>query len=87
MARLSGEVSTFLNQSLPLSRKIGDRIGEAAVLYSFGQSYLAQRHFGQAVQYLIDAIVISRQLGDRVHEVNALESLAIALASIGIAKD
>ena len=63
----------YYEQELKISREIGDRCGEGAILGNLG---LAYNHLGEsrkAIEYYEQALEIAREIGDRHGEGKALE--------------
>ena len=56
---------TLYNQVLPIFRDIGDRWGEAVVLYSIGLAYDALDDLRQALTFYNQALPIYQELGDQ----------------------
>lgn len=52
-------------QALAISRELGDRPGEDAVLNNLGNVYFQQGRWDGAIRMYEQALVISRELGDR----------------------
>jgi tetratricopeptide (TPR) repeat protein len=73
----------FYEQTLVISREIGDRRSEGAALGSLGNAYAALGQPQRAIDFYQQRLVISRGVGDRRGEGNALGSLGNAYADLG----
>jgi tetratricopeptide (TPR) repeat protein len=76
----------YHEQSLAISREIGDRCGEGNALRNLGLAYAALGDAKKAIEYHEQALAISRENGDRRGEENALGNLGNAYAALGNAK-
>lgn len=65
----------YLEESLEISRRLGDRRGESQVLVSLGLSQRAVFQHEQARGYMEQALAIRRELGDKVGEADVLQYL------------
>ena len=55
----------YLEQSLEISREIGDRKNEGGALNNIGEIYRARGDYETAFRYLEQSLEISREIGDR----------------------
>ncbi|MGI2909842.1 tetratricopeptide repeat protein, partial [Tolypothrix sp. VBCCA 56010] len=53
----------FLQQSLEISREIGDRNGEGASLGNLGNAYNSLGQYQRAIEFLQQSLEISREIG------------------------
>jgi len=77
------EAIPYFQESLKISRQIGDRRGECVALKNMGSSY---RYLGdprKAIEYYEQALKISQKIGDRREEGAALGNLGIAYSHLG----
>jgi len=77
--KLYGQVDQaleFFQQSLKISRKIGHRQSEGAILNNISQIYDAKGDYGTAMSYLEKSIVIQQQVGDRHGESATLNNIS-----------
>ncbi|MCK5521805.1 MAG: tetratricopeptide repeat protein, partial [Thiomargarita sp.] len=58
----------YLQQSLQISREIGDRAVEGATLNNISTLYHAQGDYETALDYLQQSLQIRRKIGDRAGE-------------------
>lgn len=82
LAYLQGDYSEALRyheQSLPLSRKLGDRDGEALALNSIGSIAYEQGDYEQAHRLYSETLAIRRELGEEFGLANILNWLGIVL--------
>jgi non-specific serine/threonine protein kinase len=68
--------TTFSAEALALSRKLGNKAGSAAALYTLGSIALFQRRLEEASALLEEALALRRELDDKVSAAHALWSLA-----------
>ncbi|WP_414530450.1 tetratricopeptide repeat protein, partial [Nodularia chucula] len=73
----------FHQQSLEISREIGDRSGEGISLGSLGNAYLSLGEYQRAINFHQQSLEISREIGDRRGEGNSLGNLGNAYNSLG----
>ena len=73
----------LLEQSLSISREIGDRKGEAKSLNNISQIYKCQGDYSNALDYLEQSLLIYREVGDKEGEGATLNNIAM----IAFAKD
>ena len=73
----------FYQQSLDISREIGNRQGEASSLGGLGIVYYFLRKYEQAIHFSQQWLDISREIGDRQGEVSSLSALGTAYRGIG----
>ncbi|MDZ7397084.1 MAG: tetratricopeptide repeat protein [candidate division KSB1 bacterium] len=59
---------SYLEESLKISREIGDRQGEGTTLGNIGNIYLARGDYATALDYLQQSLKIRREIGDRQGE-------------------
>ncbi len=62
----------FHGEALEIAREMGDRSCEIANLNHLSRTYVAQKDYGEAINYSQRALILSRQAGDRQGEANAL---------------
>ena len=77
------EAIEYYEQSLKISREIGDRSGESTALRILGLAYAELGETLKAIKYYEQALKISREIGDRMGEGNALWNMSLALNEIG----
>ncbi|MGW1803029.1 ATP-binding protein [Streptomyces sp. NPDC001984] len=77
------EAVSYLNRSLPLLRRLGDRPGEAAALLDLGLVSREQGRLGEAVQHYQRCVAIYGELGDRRGEAIVLRSLGFVYRDLG----
>jgi tetratricopeptide (TPR) repeat protein len=70
---------TVGRMALSAARRMGDRLGEAALLNSLGLALKHVRRLSDAITCHQDMLAITRELGDRRNEVVGLNNLGIAL--------
>jgi class 3 adenylate cyclase/tetratricopeptide (TPR) repeat protein len=70
-------------QALALSRRSGDRSGEANTLFGLGVTAFYQRRFAEARSYYQQALAIQNSIGDRAGEGTTLYNLAQAFTDAG----
>ena len=73
----------FHQQSLTITREIGDRQGEGNALGSLGGAYNNLGQYNRAIDFHQQALIISREIGDLRGEGNALGNLGNAYHSLG----
>ena len=66
----------FLQQSLAISREIGDKSGEGATLNNISQIYKARGNYDTALDFLQQSLAISREIRDRSGESMNLNNMA-----------
>ena len=66
----------FYSKALPLSQKVGDKEGEAAIINGLGLVYSCFGEKSKALKYYNKSLLIRKQVGDKIGE-------AIALSNIG----
>ena len=66
----------YLEQSLTISRQIGDRAGEGTTLNNISQIYKARGDYDQALEYLEQSLTIRRQIGDAAGAIATLHNRA-----------
>ncbi len=67
--------NAFHQQALEIAREASDRICEIANLNHLSRLCVAQKIYGDAINYSQRALILSRQTGDRLGEANALANL------------
>ncbi len=95
-ARLLNELANFLDsiseyrkaidyyeQSLAISREIGDRSGEGGSLNNLGLTYRSLGEYRKAIEYHEQSLNISREMGNRLSEGNGLINLGNSYFSLG----
>ncbi|MDJ0901898.1 MAG: tetratricopeptide repeat protein [Xenococcus sp. MO_188.B8] len=65
----------FYQQSLVITRELGDRQGEVKVLLSLAKTYSLLEDHQKAIEFYQKSLVITRELGDRQGEAKVLSSL------------
>ncbi|MEH2297642.1 MAG: tetratricopeptide repeat protein, partial [Nostoc sp.] len=73
----------FLQQSLEISREIGDRNGEGASLNNLSNAYDSLEQYQRAIEFLQQSLEISTEIGDRNSEGNSLGNLGNTYNSLG----
>jgi CHAT domain-containing protein/tetratricopeptide (TPR) repeat protein len=73
----------FHQQSLEISRQIGDRQGEAASLNNLGTAYQSLGQFHRAIEFHQQSLEISRKIGNSQGEAISLGNLGNAYDSLG----
>ncbi|WP_334951909.1 tetratricopeptide repeat protein [Nostoc sp.] len=73
----------FHQQSLEISREIGDRNGEGNSLNNLGSAYCSLGQYQQTIKFLQQSLEIFREIGDRNGEGKSLISLGNAYKSLG----
>ncbi|MDA0267813.1 MAG: tetratricopeptide repeat protein, partial [Cyanobacteria bacterium] len=73
----------FQQQSLEISREIGDRKGEANSLNNLAIAYHYLGKYQRAIDFQQQSLEISREIGDRKGEANSLSNLGSAYHSLG----
>ena len=73
----------YLQQSLEISRELGDRHGEGKSLNSLGNAYHSLGEYQRAIDYYQQSLAISRELGDRNGEAKSLNNLGSAYRYLG----
>ena len=68
-------------QSLEITREIGDRNGEARSLGSLGLAYSSQGDYQRAIDHFQQSLKIQQQIGDRNGEARSLNNLGLAYSS------
>ncbi len=70
------EALPYFEQSLDISRQIGDKAGEGATLNNISALYHAQGDYETALAYLKQSLDIRRQIGDKAGEGVTLNNMA-----------
>jgi CHAT domain-containing protein/Flp pilus assembly protein TadD len=73
----------FRQQSLTISREIGDRNGEGDALGNLGTAYHSLGQYQKAIEFFQLSLTISREIGDRNGEGLSLGNLGTAYNSLG----
>ena len=73
----------YYNQSLPLSRVLGDRTLEASTLNNIGSVYDDLGEKQKALEYYSQSLPLSRALGDRGGEARTLNNIGGAYSELG----
>ncbi|MGI8932898.1 MAG: tetratricopeptide repeat protein, partial [Phormidesmis sp.] len=73
----------FLQQSLEISREIGNHNGIAASLGNLGNAYNSLGNYRQAIDFLQQSLEISREIGDRKDIASSLNNLGSTYNSLG----
>ncbi|NQE38609.1 hypothetical protein E5S67_06394 [Microcoleus sp. IPMA8] len=73
----------FHQQSLEISREIGDRQGEANSLNGFGNAYYSVGEYQRAIEFYQQSLEISREIGDRDGEAASLCNLGVTYECLG----
>ncbi|WP_414530777.1 tetratricopeptide repeat protein, partial [Nodularia chucula] len=73
----------FHQQSLDISREIGDRYGESNSLCNLGNVYNKLGQYQRAIDFYQQSLDIKREIGDRLREGNSLMGLSIAYHRCG----
>jgi len=68
----------YYEQSLQISRKIGDRTGEGTTLNNISLIYDAKGDYDTALDYLQQSLQIYREIGDRAGEGTTLNNISTA---------
>jgi CHAT domain-containing protein/Tfp pilus assembly protein PilF len=72
----------YYNQSLLISREVGDRSGEAATLTNIGAVYNSISQPQEALKYYNQSLLISREVGDRSGEAATLTNIGAVYSNI-----
>jgi tetratricopeptide (TPR) repeat protein len=72
----------YQEQSLAITREIGDRSGEANSLGNLGIAYKSLGQYERAIEYQEQSLAITREIGDRWGEGASLFNLGIALVGL-----
>ncbi|NJR58672.1 MAG: tetratricopeptide repeat protein [Cyanobacteria bacterium CRU_2_1] len=78
----SQQAIDFSQQSLAITREIGDRFGEATSLNNLGNVYYSIGQFQQAIDYHQQTLAITREIGNCIGEANSLGNLGNACRSL-----
>jgi tetratricopeptide (TPR) repeat protein len=73
----------FFEQALEISRKFGNRNGEAKSLNSLGNSYDSLVQYQQAIHFYQQSLEIFREIGDLNGKASSLNGLGSAYKSLG----
>ncbi|MEG3860510.1 tetratricopeptide repeat protein, partial [Microcoleus sp. herbarium12] len=73
----------YYNQSLPLTRAVGDRDGEATTLNNIGIIYSDLGEKQKALEYYNQSLPLSRAVGSRDGEATTLNNIGIVYSELG----
>ncbi len=73
----------YIEKSLEITIKIGDRTGEAKTYGILGNMYQSLGDYDKAKEYYEKALVISMEIGDRENEASSYGSLGAVFQSLG----
>ncbi|TAG86603.1 MAG: CHAT domain-containing protein, partial [Oscillatoriales cyanobacterium] len=73
----------YYNQSLPLSRAISNRSGEALTLNNIGAIYSALGEKQKALQYYNQSLPLSQAVGNRLQEAMTLSNIGLVYDNLG----
>ena len=73
----------YYQQSLVITRDIGDRAGEGTTLGNIGIVYRLLGDYPQALDYYQQSLVITRDIGDRAGEGTTLGNIGIVYENLG----
>ncbi|MFC5940627.1 tetratricopeptide repeat protein [Micromonospora harpali] len=65
----------FSSQALLITRQIGDRAGEAAIINNIGSVCAGLGNRQQALEFFTQALLITREIGDQAGEATALNNI------------
>ncbi|MDZ8031603.1 tetratricopeptide repeat protein [Nostoc sp. DedSLP04] len=82
LGQYQGAIELF-QQSLEISREIGDRNGEGSSLIGLGNAYNSLGQYQRAIEFSQQSLEIKREIGDRNGEGNSLINLGNAYNSLG----
>lgn len=77
------EALSLYEQSLSISREIGDRKGEGILLNNISQIYKIQGDYGNTLQYLEQSLLICREVGNKRVEGITLNNIAMTYLTKG----
>jgi tetratricopeptide (TPR) repeat protein len=77
----------FYQQSLEITRQIGDRKGEASSLMGLGSAYSSLGEYQHAIDFYQQSVEIKRQIGDRRGEALSLQNLGVTCNKLGKARE
>ncbi|WP_396680131.1 tetratricopeptide repeat protein [Microcystis aeruginosa FACHB-524] len=77
------KASEFYQQSLAITREIGDRWGEAASYNNLGTVYDSLGEYEKAIEFHQQSLAITREIGDRGSEAKSYNNLGIVYYSLG----
>jgi tetratricopeptide (TPR) repeat protein len=77
------DMISLLQQSLQISRNIGDRNKEAQCLGNLGNAYNSLDQYQRAIEFLEQSLAIQREIGDHNGEGNSLNNLGTAYDALG----
>jgi CHAT domain-containing protein/Tfp pilus assembly protein PilF len=73
----------YYSQSLPLSRAVGDRSGEATTLTNIGLLYSHLGEKQKALEYYSQSLPLFRAVGDRSGEATTLTNIGVVYSHLG----
>ncbi|MEA5519433.1 CHAT domain-containing tetratricopeptide repeat protein, partial [Limnoraphis robusta] len=73
----------FYNQSLPLTRQVGDKAGEAVTLNNIGLVYYALGDSQTALDFYNQSLPLTRQVGDKAGEATTLNNIGSVYNALG----
>jgi tetratricopeptide (TPR) repeat protein len=73
----------FYQQSLAITREIGDRGGEASSYNNLGNVYYSLGEYQKAIEFYQQSLAITREIGDRGGEGKSYNNLGIVYYSLG----
>ncbi|KPQ32735.1 MAG: hypothetical protein HLUCCO16_19630 [Phormidium sp. OSCR] len=73
----------FYEQSLAITREIGDRAGEGNALSNLGNVYNSLGQYERAIDFYEQSLTIAREIGDRAGEGRVLGNLGVAYLNQG----
>ncbi|RAM48187.1 MAG: hypothetical protein C6Y22_28990, partial [Hapalosiphonaceae cyanobacterium JJU2] len=77
------EALKYYNQSLPLTRAVGDRSGEATTLNNIGLVYSDLGQKQEALKYYNQSLPLTRAVGDRSGEATTLNNIGGVYSDLG----
>ncbi len=78
-----GKSISFQQQSLTISRKLGDRNGEASSLCGLGDAHTSLGKYDKAIDFYYQSLAIAREMGDLNGEAASLGNLGIVYDLLG----
>ncbi|WP_149988953.1 tetratricopeptide repeat protein, partial [Microcystis aeruginosa] len=73
----------FCQQSLAITREIGDRGGEAKSYNNLGNVYYSLGEYQKAIDFCQQSLAITREIGDRGGEAKSYNNLGNVYYSLG----
>ncbi|MEM0978694.1 MAG: tetratricopeptide repeat protein [Cyanobacteria bacterium P01_H01_bin.58] len=77
------EALAYREQSLSISRELGDRAGEASRLNEIGNVYNSLGNYSRALDYYEQSLSLDRELGNRAGEAISLNNIGTVNSSLG----